>query len=353
MEPHNNECVECGKLFAIFHKLKTDIPITLHDEKSALIVVDYKMKILPKSARETKEQFFGKKGWTLHSSNSSHQDIFFTVSSLHAVAESMKKKPEWVTIISDNGGHYCNSDLMMTNRERQKLPLIIEHAINRHAKLGFDISSGNDIETAISVICDRKKESMLKINYHWFEWSWPITGCLCARDISNLVPLPNDTGIQVKKLKKEHVKEQLESRGILKVDTNKKDLVKELEIELAKETLSKLSGHNNYQLNPFSSNDSCPSKSKNSIKNKKSILDERGGKCISKKVWYLLQGYFLEGNIDKSERHTAESMLFQLKKCVENGIFHEEEVPKLETIRNWISRYASQHRQEAAMASLK
>ena len=37
------------------------------DKKGALIVVDYKMKILPKSARETKEQFFDKKGWTLHS----------------------------------------------------------------------------------------------------------------------------------------------------------------------------------------------------------------------------------------------------------------------------------------------
>jgi hypothetical protein len=157
----------------------------------------------------------------------------------------------------------------------------------------------------------------------------------------------------------------------------------------------------NYLSNPFSSDDSCPNKSKNSIKNKKkSILDQRyidnqsnkywyinlhiyfdfffsaqfllwplargwalksaqkygkkgGGKRISKKVWHLLQGYFLEGNIDKSERHTAESMLSQLKKCVENGIIDEEEVPKLETIRNWISRYASQHRQEAAIASKK
>jgi hypothetical protein len=170
-ESHSDECVECGKLFTIFRKLKIDIPITLHDEldeyldhllyylahqtrkvylnsqfnanlleldeKGALIVVDYKMKILPKSARETKEQFFGKKGWTLHSvlvytrkkdsfeldiqahdhwSDDPRQDAFFTASSLHAVIESMEKKPEWVIIISDNGGHYHNSDLMMTLR---------------------------------------------------------------------------------------------------------------------------------------------------------------------------------------------------------------------------------------------
>jgi hypothetical protein len=74
-----------------------------------------------------------------------------------------------------------------------------------------------------------------------------------------------------------------------------------------------------------------------------------GGKRISKKVWNLLQGYFLEGNVNKSERHTAESMLAQLKKNVEDGVIEEEEVPKLETIRNWISRYTSQHRQEAAI----
>lgn len=37
------------------------------DKKGAIIIVDYKMKILPKSVRETKNAFFGKKSWTLHS----------------------------------------------------------------------------------------------------------------------------------------------------------------------------------------------------------------------------------------------------------------------------------------------
>jgi hypothetical protein len=36
------------------------------NKNGAIIVVDYKMRILPKSAHETKEQFFGKKDWTLH-----------------------------------------------------------------------------------------------------------------------------------------------------------------------------------------------------------------------------------------------------------------------------------------------
>ena len=104
------------------------------DEKGAVIIVDYKMKILPKSARETKNAFFGKKGWTLHSvlvytrKSGSHQldikafdhqlndtcqDAWFTASSLHVVIESLEVKPEWIIFLSDNGPHYYNADLML------------------------------------------------------------------------------------------------------------------------------------------------------------------------------------------------------------------------------------------------
>ena len=103
------------------------------DEKGVLIVVDYKMKILPKTACETKQKFFGKKGWTLHSTliytrKSDHQlniqaydhwsadtcqDAWFTAFSLYAVIESLKIKSNWVTFLSDNGSHYHNADLML------------------------------------------------------------------------------------------------------------------------------------------------------------------------------------------------------------------------------------------------
>ena len=80
-------------------------------------------------------------------------------------------------------------------------------------------------------------------------------------------------------------------------------------------------------------------------------MEKKGSKRISKKVWNLLQGYFLEGNINKSERHIAESILTQLKQNVKNGVIEKEEIPKLETIRNWIFRYTSQHCQEAAIVA--
>jgi len=103
------------------------------DEDGALFVVDYKMRILPKSSRETKAEFFGKRGWTLHTiliftkkknckdldiraydhwSTDTKQDAWFTASSFEAVFETIKYKPKWIRIISDNGAHYHSSELM-------------------------------------------------------------------------------------------------------------------------------------------------------------------------------------------------------------------------------------------------
>jgi hypothetical protein len=102
------------------------------DNNGAILVCDYKMRILPKCARETKENFFGKRGWTLHTilvftrrdssqldvqafdhwSTDTKQDAWFTASSFDAVFETLNPKPKWIKIFSDNGGHYHNSELM-------------------------------------------------------------------------------------------------------------------------------------------------------------------------------------------------------------------------------------------------
>ena len=41
------------------------------------------------------------------------QDAWFTTSFLHGVIETLEKKPKFVTIISDNGEHYHNTELMI------------------------------------------------------------------------------------------------------------------------------------------------------------------------------------------------------------------------------------------------
>ena len=97
---HKTRCAECDHLFILMQELTVILPENLHeliqeskdklhyflahqarkvylnsqfkarlvelDEYGAILVCDYKMRILPKSARETKEEFFGKRGWTLH-----------------------------------------------------------------------------------------------------------------------------------------------------------------------------------------------------------------------------------------------------------------------------------------------
>ena len=115
--------------------LNAQLPATLAQLNSdeALIIVDYKMRINPKKARETKDEWFGKRGWTLHStllytkdldtnhininafdhwSSDTKQDAWFTASSFDAVFEAVDPKPKWIKIFSDNGGHYHNSELM-------------------------------------------------------------------------------------------------------------------------------------------------------------------------------------------------------------------------------------------------
>ena len=167
-QPHTVECKACSTFFSLFSDLRTKLPVECKenlldiqkqleyylahqtrkvytnaqitanlaqlDEDGALIIIDYKMKILPCRARETKQQFFGKRGWSLHTvliytkkpgnnheyqieahdhwSGDTRQDAWFTASSLHAVFSEMTKKPKWIIILSDNGPHYHNTEMM-------------------------------------------------------------------------------------------------------------------------------------------------------------------------------------------------------------------------------------------------
>lgn len=81
------------------------------DEEGAIIVVDYKIRILPKSARKIKSDFYGKSGLTLHTmliytkannheleikafnhwSSDTVQDTLFTASCFEVVFNSFEK----------------------------------------------------------------------------------------------------------------------------------------------------------------------------------------------------------------------------------------------------------------------
>ncbi|RHZ45904.1 hypothetical protein Glove_642g12 [Diversispora epigaea] len=95
--------------------LNTYVQVSLDglDNNGAVCIVDYKMKILSQTARETKQEWFGKRGWTMHSiliytkdtenkqfniqafdhwSDDTKQDAWFTASSLHAALDTLEKK---------------------------------------------------------------------------------------------------------------------------------------------------------------------------------------------------------------------------------------------------------------------
>ncbi|GET50794.1 uncharacterized protein OCT59_028879 [Rhizophagus irregularis] len=197
-EKHTSRCSECDKFFEFFEfmhlhimedqvasldeikeHLQYFLAITTRkiylnaqfkatlaslDENGALFIVDYKMRILPRSAQETKAEFFGKRGWTLHTI----LDAWFTASSFEAVFETIKHKPKWIRVISDNGAHYHSSELMaivahwnewyqIEVRDWQFLEpgedkttidshhAAISHSIKRYIRIGYDIRDGEDI----------------------------------------------------------------------------------------------------------------------------------------------------------------------------------------------------------------
>lgn len=155
----------------------------------AVLVCDYKMKVNPKSSRETKQNFFGKEGWTLHTilvitksnvnnelivrafdhwSDDGKQDAYFTASAFDAVLPKLGENIEWIRIFSDNGGHYHNSELMVIVSywkkwynlsvtswqflEPGEAKTIVDshhaklsHGFIRYTRLGNSISTGEDI----------------------------------------------------------------------------------------------------------------------------------------------------------------------------------------------------------------
>lgn len=88
------------------------------------------------------------------------------------------------------------------------------------------------------------------------------------------------------------------------------------------------------------------------LKEKQKYGKKGAGKRIAKKVRKILEGYFLAGNADKSDRYTAQDMYQALQQRVLEGDIEAEDVPKVSTIQSWIGRYTRQHRKHTAQTSI-
>ena len=78
------------------------------------------------------------------------------------------------------------------------------------------------------------------------------------------------------------------------------------------------------------------------------IFGKRGGTRIQKEIVTLLQGFFQAGNANKSDRYSAEDMYAELNDMANKEEISASSIPKVETIRGWITRYAAACKAEMA-----
>jgi hypothetical protein len=57
---------------------------------------------------------------------------------------------------------------------------------------------------------------------------------------------------------------------------------------------------------------------------------------------------FLAGNIEKSNKFSPEDMLKNLNQCVENDELEASNIPTLQQIKSWITRFNQYHKKRAA-----
>ncbi|GBC03511.1 hypothetical protein RclHR1_05170001 [Rhizophagus clarus] len=301
------------------------------DEKGAVFLVNYKMKVLPQTARETNQDFYSKKEWSLHSvlvyvkSNNSQirieafdhwscnakQDAWFTASSLHGVIEALDKKPEWISIISDNKAGE------------------ISQSIRRRVKLGFEIRNSENIQEAIKDIAgicvahlepDRDNDGYIQARAlpHIGEWK-----TFTPNQISNWmkdevhmpqpqislhttlksfwkIPIPHSSMGKGKQLQ-----EELENQGIMVNEKeNRAGMIEILE-------------------------------NKMTLKHNQKYGKKGSGKRITPQVIALLERFFLDGNVHKNRRMNENNMRDKLVEKQESGeLAHDIEIPEVSSINN-------------------
>ncbi|RHZ72722.1 hypothetical protein Glove_240g36 [Diversispora epigaea] len=305
------------------------------DKDRTILIVDYKMRILPKSAQETKSKFFEKKGWTLYSilmytkqenngklniaafdhwSTDTKQDTWFTASSLHAVFEIMFNKPKWIILISDNGPHYHNTEMMLIGKNSMILNLSV-YPIKRYVRIGFEIKEGNYIEKAIKI------KSLVGIS-NLNEWKWPIespfAGYIQARPLPKIGNYINYSPAQIEKLPKS---ETIKPKPTLSTPTNSQST----------------------WIVPISNFDTNSKRTKIDT-----LSNENHEGNINRFIdieFQLMSGWALKANQKFGKR--------ELNDMATSGELDPEIIPKVETIENWIGRYSAACKREMAAIVLE
>ena len=84
------------------------------------------------------------------------------------------------------------------------------------------------------------------------------------------------------------------------------------------------------------------------LKSKQIFGKKGGGKRINLEVVEKLKEMFLAGNIEKNQKLSAENMLRNLQSYAENNEIEFNNIPSLQQIKSWISRFNQYHKKQAA-----
>ncbi|CAG8469139.1 8309_t:CDS:2 [Scutellospora calospora] len=88
------------------------------------------------------------------------------------------------------------------------------------------------------------------------------------------------------------------------------------------------------------------------LKENMKLGNKGAGKHMTKKVLQYLQGFFLAGNLKTEDRYSPEDMHASLKDLAKNEELAFEEVPTVKTIKGWIGRYSASFKKEVSERAL-
>ncbi|RHZ82295.1 hypothetical protein Glove_109g253 [Diversispora epigaea] len=303
------------------------------DGEDAIIIVDYKMKILPQSARETKAEFFGKR------------DAWYMASSLYTVFETINPKPKWVTIMSDNEMHYhCTELMLIIGKWKEWYNIIprkwvfleageaktainshhaqISQAIKRYVKLGYDINAGDNIESAIKNIADKEKLGTITGISNYQEWTWPTneenSGYIFARALPEIGEWKIWSSEKIKKI------------------------IKKRRIEKPNPTYSQHSNPILTDITNITSQEIV-----------QEIVYEPSVKRMTMEVKKLLEIMFHSGTANPRQKFNAQQMHEELLRCAKISKIEKNKIPKVTTISNWITVFSRKWKEAMALRSLE
>ncbi|RHZ70242.1 hypothetical protein Glove_274g30 [Diversispora epigaea] len=335
------------------------------------------MKILPKSTRKTKSEFFGKCGWSLHSiltytkdietnnfniqaydywSNDIKQDAWFTASSLHGVIETLEKKPKWITIISDN------AEEIKTAKDSYHTQII--HIIKKYVKLDFDITSGENIEDAIKDLTgtyvahiqpDRSQNQVINKKLgtiqgitNWVEWMWPIeennARYIYGRALSGFSTWNKFSLHKIQKISKERTFVQPNLTITQHTKPNKTwtmPFIEKKETEIVDLTDITISESKSHKI--FYKGWGLKENQKNRIPIKRIVPEIKS----------LLECMFHTGTINPRQKMSAQEMREELLQRESIGEISMENIPKESTIANWITTFSRKWKQSMALRNME